>query len=157
MSHTRSVSIWLVVALALSLVAGSFGVSQVAANGAAPLSLSLPSAYVVASLPSGASGVAAEINGHTLFWNNVGGKILLSLDQPSQADGGNAVAAWPNFCRYAVTSALFALGAVGLGAAAASGGLVVAGIFLAPAFLTQAAVVATSFSAVYALVGAFVC
>lgn len=111
MSHTRSVSIWLVVALALSLVAGSFGVSQVAANGAAPLSLSLPSAYVVASLPSGASGVAAEINGHTLFWNNVGGKMLLSLDQPSQTDGGNTAAAWPNFCRYAVTSALFGLGA----------------------------------------------
>jgi len=156
MSVRRLVLVSVSVMMVFALYAGSAGWTTAAPSPVpegASLSLNLPSAEDLAVLPSGASGIAAEINGQELVWNVVDGGIALSLGGPIGA-GGPVVY---GFCTYAVTSALFALGSVGLAAAAASGGLVVAGIFLGPAFLTQASLAAGSFSALYGLVAAFVC
>lgn len=78
---------------------------------------------------------------------------MLSLGRPIGSTGPVVY----GFCTFAVTSALFAIGAGGLAVAAATGGLVVAGIFLAPNFLAAEAGVATSFSGLYALVAVYVC
>lgn len=164
MSHRRFVAVGLVVMLVCAMVARSTTVSAYSADNlasgkTAPLELSVPTFDELALLPSGASGVAAEINGHSLMWNKVGGKAILSfggLVQTSNAVGPTSGKLF-GFCTYAVTSALFAIGAAGLAAASLAGGLVVAGIFLTPQFLAAAAIAATSFSALYSLVGAFVC
>lgn len=156
MSVRRLVFVGVSLMMVCALFAGSAGWTSAApAPGVEgpSLSLNLPSTDELADLPSGASGLAAEINGQELVWNVVDGGIALSLGGPI---GGSGPVVY-GFCTYAVTSALFALGSVGLAAAAASGGLVVAGIFLAPSFLTQASLAAGSFSALYGLVAAFVC
>ncbi|WP_146134780.1 hypothetical protein [Actinopolyspora mortivallis] len=60
-------------------------------------------------------------------------------------------------CTWAVASAVYGMGAAALAAAAASGGLEVAGVFLAPEMLSQLSAVAGSFSAVYNFIGQHVC
>lgn len=156
MNVRRFVFVGVSLMMVCALYAGSAGWTSAApAPGGVEgpsFSLTLPSAEDLAVLPSGASGLAAEINGQKMLWNVVDGGIALSLGGPI---GGGPVVY--GFCTYAVTSALFAIGSAGLAAAALSGGLVVAGIFLTAEFLQAAAVAAGSFSALYGLVAAFVC
>lgn len=61
-------------------------------------------------------------------------------------------------CTVAVSAALFAIGAAGLGVLAVfSGGITVAGIFIAAETLGQLAAIATSFAAIEAFVALYVC
>lgn len=83
MSHRRFVAVGLVVMLVCAMVARSTTVSAYSADNlasgkTAPLELSVPTFDELALLPSGASGVAAEINGHSLMWNKVGGRRSLA-------------------------------------------------------------------------------
>ena len=56
-----------------------------------------------------------------------------------------------------MAAGVYALGAGALAAAAASGGLEIAGVFLAPEMLYMLSGVATSWSAVQGIVAAYVC
>lgn len=118
-----------------------------------------------ASVSVGANRLVDTINGYDIYVaHNTTGFYLQATTAGSSAPavsnathGTNGTVKLQSACSVAVASAVYALGAAALAAAAASGGLEVAGVFLAPEILSQLSAAASSFSAVEAIIAQYVC
>ena len=107
------------------------------------------------SVSPGESVFVDTVNGYDLYQKEdaEGGFRIVAADAGAEGDADAAGGA----CTSLVAAGVYALGAGALAAAAASGGLEIAGVFLAPEMLYMLSGVAISWSAVQGIVAAYVC
>lgn len=107
------------------------------------------------SVSPGESVFVDTVNGYDLYLKEdaEGGFRIVAADAGAEGDAAAAGGA----CTSLVAAGVYALGAGALAAAAASGGLEIAGVFLAPEMLYMLSGVAISWSAVQGIVAAYVC
>ncbi|GGM67423.1 hypothetical protein GCM10012275_42510 [Longimycelium tulufanense] len=110
-------------------------------------------ADIIRGLAKGESAAVGTVDGETLVvGKDESGRLTVTV-----GSGGSGGVRALGACTWAVASAVYALGAAALGALAASGGAVVAGVFLSARVLGTLSGASGSFSAIYGIIAAHVC
>lgn len=116
-----------------------------------------------AEMKSGGSQLVAVVNGYDLYAQQSSAGVNYLRAVPSgealtgSSDAPESEMAPASFCVHLVTAGIFALGAAVIGAAAATGGIVIAGFFIQPATLGLISGAMGSYAAVQSIVAAFIC
>jgi|SRR5690625_3389909 len=164
---TSLVAASLVVAGSMSASAAPLSQTQSAGSADGQVEEQLDS--VKQQLDAGESATLERVNGYELnaekndagevvfVANKAGAQQHTQSDSLSGQDEEGSKAYSGGVCVHTVTAGVFALGAGVVAMAAASGGLVVAGVFLSPAVLNLLAGAMGSYSGIQAIVAAYVC
>lgn len=128
----------------------------VAASQAADTQLVADILAAQASLAPGERTLVTTVNGYGVYAQKDATGVTSVLASPEGINPGGGVHPL-SICSNVVAAGVFALGAALLAAAALTGGLEIAGVFLSPFVLNMLAAAAGSYAAIETIIAAYVC